>query len=316
MHPLRSQGRAVLAVNARPLRGVHGVHRCSAASGSDDPRVLYPLLAAGHGHRHRRRAARRRRVGRHDRRRVVPLGGRLVGRDVGVPHRRGQRPAAVRRPLLVGRRRRAHRRWASRTFALTRATMDDGDATLAHSGGALGPAPRRRDAAPLPGRDAGEARPYTRDGLRRRHRPRRGGRARDAGDAVALARAAHRRGRRRRRAARRGGGEPAHLPEHHQSEHTRGWLSATLGGSILGGGLAWWLTRDSAPKLSWLPPGYPTVGVIGESASPARQPTDLRRRLGRHRCDDVSRSTLPDPHVLPRLGRWSTRSSTEASAGA
>ncbi len=33
-------------------------------------------------------------------------------------------------------------------------------------------------------------------------------------------------------------------------EDTRGWLSATIGGSLAGGALAWYLTRDSTPKLS------------------------------------------------------------------
>jgi hypothetical protein len=51
-------------------------------------------------------------------------------------------------------------------------------------------------------------------------------------------------------------------------EDTRGWLSATIGGSVLGGALAWYLTRDSVPKVA-LPPGLPTAGVIGTSASPS-----------------------------------------------
>ncbi len=51
-------------------------------------------------------------------------------------------------------------------------------------------------------------------------------------------------------------------------EDTRGWLSATIGGSVLGGALAWYLTRDSAPKVAWLPPGLPMAGVIGTSVSP------------------------------------------------
>jgi len=52
-------------------------------------------------------------------------------------------------------------------------------------------------------------------------------------------------------------------------EDTRGWLSATIGGSVLGGALAWYLTRDSAPRLGWLPPGLPTAGILGASVTPS-----------------------------------------------
>jgi hypothetical protein len=54
--------------------------------------------------------------------------------------------------------------------------------------------------------------------------------------------------------------------------NTRAWLSTTLGGAILGGGLAWWLTRDSAPSshalLRW---GTPSAGVI--ATTPTRTGT-------------------------------------------
>src|SRR5258708_39064903 len=48
MPPLRSQGRAILAVNAG-LFGAFASFGLEKASGSDDPRVLYPLLALGTG---------------------------------------------------------------------------------------------------------------------------------------------------------------------------------------------------------------------------------------------------------------------------
>jgi hypothetical protein len=53
---------------------------------------------------------------------------------------------------------------------------------------------------------------------------------------------------------------------------TRGWLSATLGGSIVGGGLAWWLTRNvdrqGRPSTTGLSlPGMPSAGVIGSSVT-------------------------------------------------
>jgi hypothetical protein len=50
--------------------------------------------------------------------------------------------------------------------------------------------------------------------------------------------------------------------------HTRAWFSATLAGTVLGGGLAWWLTRDmsSKPKPASLP--VPMAGVLGTSITP------------------------------------------------
>jgi hypothetical protein len=48
MSPLRSPGRAVLAVNGA-LFGAYAAFSVQRASGSDDPRVLYPLLALGTG---------------------------------------------------------------------------------------------------------------------------------------------------------------------------------------------------------------------------------------------------------------------------
>ena len=87
----------------RALRGVRGLQPAALERLRRSARPLSPARP-GHRRRHRRRAARRRRVEHLDRRRVVSLGRRLVGRHVGVPPRRGQRPAAVRRPLRVGRR--------------------------------------------------------------------------------------------------------------------------------------------------------------------------------------------------------------------
>jgi hypothetical protein len=52
--------------------------------------------------------------------------------------------------------------------------------------------------------------------------------------------------------------------------HTRGWLSATIAGSVIGGALTWWLTRDSSPnKPASSVPGAPVAGVLGMSESPS-----------------------------------------------
>src|SRR6185436_19353304 len=48
MTPLRSQGRAVLAANAA-LFGAFMAFSVQRASGSEDPRLLYPLLTLGTG---------------------------------------------------------------------------------------------------------------------------------------------------------------------------------------------------------------------------------------------------------------------------
>jgi hypothetical protein len=54
--------------------------------------------------------------------------------------------------------------------------------------------------------------------------------------------------------------------------NTRAWLSTTVGGALVGGGLAWWFTRDMAPSshalLQW---GTPSAGVI--ATTPTRTGT-------------------------------------------
>src|SRR5690606_16407660 len=52
---------------------------------------------------------------------------------------------------------------------------------------------------------------------------------------------------------------------------TRGFLAATVGGTLVGGGIAWWLTRDRPgappPAASAAARVVPTAGVIGASAT-------------------------------------------------
>jgi len=136
MTPLRSQGRAVLAVNGA-LFGAYVAYSVQRASGDDDPRVLYPLLALGTG---------------------VGIGGALLvseewdvstgdawflaagawwGAASGLLLANGSdvTPFTDRYTWgagggLIG--------LTLATVALTHGKADEGDAVLAHSGGALG----------------------------------------------------------------------------------------------------------------------------------------------------------------------------------
>src|SRR6185436_7823246 len=136
MPPLRSQGRAVLAVNGA-LFGAFVAYSVQRASGNDDPRVLYPLLALGTG---------------------VGIGTSLlaseewnIGTDeawflaggawwgaaagIGIANGRHVSPLTDRYAWGVGG---GAIGLGLATFALTRSNIDEGDAVLLHSGGALG----------------------------------------------------------------------------------------------------------------------------------------------------------------------------------
>ena len=265
MHPTRSQGRAVFAVNAA-LFGGFTAFSLQRSSGSDDPRVLYPLLALGTG---------------------IGIGAALLvsdewnitngdawflsagawwgatsafliaaGNDL-QPF--GDRYAWGVGGGLIG--------VSLATFALTQSTMDEGDAMLAHSGGALGMLLGGATQLLYEGKTPAEGTPNRGMGY---------------GTAAGLLAAGALATRVSTSPSRvllvdvgvGGGallGAAAASPLIFQNvtkEDTRGWLSATIGGSVLGGALAWYLTRDSAPRLGWLPPGLPTAGILGASASP------------------------------------------------
>jgi len=155
------------------------------------------------------------------------------------------------------------------TLAVTQSTMDDGDATLVHSGGALGLAFGAATQYLYEGSTGGT--PYTGMGY---------------GSAIGLAGAGFLATQVTLSPSRMllidlgaGGGAligaaaGSPLVFNNQTEgNTRAWLSITAGGALLGGGLAWWLTRDSSPAshalLQW---GTPTAGVI--ATTPTRTGT-------------------------------------------
>jgi hypothetical protein len=264
----RSQGRAVLAVNAA-LFGAFTAFSMQRATGSEDPRVLYPLLAVGTG---------------------IGIGGSLLvadewdvttgdawflaaggwwGATAAFLAAQGQnvQPLSDRYNLgvgggLVG--------VGLATFALTRTTMDDGDATLAHSGGVLGlllggaTESLVRGTADFPS--------YTGMGY---------------GTAIGLLAAGALATQITVSPSRvllidlgAGGGAvlgaAASSPllfqniQHPSESNLRGSLTATIAGSIVGGAVAWWLTRDALPVqrgAHLVLPGLPSAGIIGESAT-------------------------------------------------
>ncbi len=266
--PPRSQGRAVLAVNAA-LFGAFTAYSMQKASGSDDPRVLYPLLALGTG---------------------IGIGGSLLVADewdmttgdawflaaggwwsaasaLLITAGLDLQPVSDRYAWGVGG---GLIGLGLATFALTRSQMDDGDATLAHSGGALGLLfggatefiwRGRTDVTPYTGMGFGAGAGLLAAGLLATQvtvSPSRvllvdlgaGGGAL-VGTAVT---------------------SPLlfqNLTDPTQA-NIRGSLSATLGGAVVGGAIAWWLSRDApATKKGSRLVGLPSVGIIGSSATRA-----------------------------------------------
>ncbi|MEZ4309638.1 MAG: hypothetical protein R3F14_16505 [Polyangiaceae bacterium] len=287
----RSEGRTVLAVNATVFGGMMGFS-VERASGSDDPRLLYPLLAVGAG---------------------VGLGASLLVAsewDVGTGDAwflssGGVWPTAAAHLIYEGRFGDASghpgpegERWAfgvvGGTAGLTLATlslalgdMESGGAVLAHSGGALGLA--------LGGLTewfaVGDTRNVPFAGM-------------GYGAAIGWLAAAGAATTRFRFAPVRvlsidlgavlGGLAGAALAsplvfEAPNSTETRGWLGAIGGGALLGAGVAFWLTRapssaspgsragEARTSLRIAPgtaisPELPDIGILGDSASLAPRP--------------------------------------------
>jgi hypothetical protein len=275
MSPLRSQGRAVLAVNSG-LFGGFAAYSLQRASGSDDPRVLYPLLALGT---------------------AVGVGAALLAADewnvtpgdawvlsaggwwgagagflISAGH--GLQPADDRFAWgagggLIGT--------GLATFALTRTSMDEGDAMLTHSGGALGLVLGGAVQLLLQGQTLTYVRPYLGAGY---------------GTAVGVVAAGVLATQVTVSPSRvllidLGVGSGALLGAALGSPlifkdlaeaRTRAWFAASIGGSVVGGVAAWWLTRESAAaaaakKVAWRY-GSPNAGVLGASETP-RGPTPI-----------------------------------------
>jgi hypothetical protein len=262
MPPLRSQGRAVLAVNSG-LFGAFAAFGLEKASGSDDPRVLYPLLALGTG---------------------IGVGASLLVADewdvttgeagflaagawwgaasaLLVTVGRGLEPIDDRYTYGVGG---GLIGLGAATFALTQRKIDEGGAALTHSGAAFGLLAGGAVEMFYEGKTT-NIEPYTGMGWGA------GIGLLASGTLASLVTVSQSRvlmvdvglG---------GGaliGAAAASPllfEHPTAESQRGWLAVTVAGSLAGGATAWWLTRDgSSPKLaSWIR-GLPSAGIIGST---------------------------------------------------
>ena len=262
MGPSRSPGRAVLAANAA-LFGAFMAFSVQRASGSEDPRLLYPLLTLGTG------------IGIGSALLVAEewnvstgdawtlAGGAWWGTAAGIfiANGRNVEPLTDRYTWglgggLVG--------LGLATFSLTRSKADEGDAALVNSGaglglglGALADYFYRGDVERTPNTGAGYGAALglvTGGTLAKVVRvPASRVLLIDLGAGVGAAAGA-------------AAGSPLVFENVTQAK-TRGFVAATFTGTVIGGAAAWWFTRDRTPAP---PPKtalriVPYGGTIGES---------------------------------------------------
>ncbi len=263
MSGLRSQGRAVLAANAA-LFGAFTAYSVQRASGSEDPRLLYPLLTLGTG---------------------IGLGGALLvaeewnigtgdawtlagsawwGSSAGILIANGQhvRPLTDRYAWGVGG---GLIGLSLATFSLTRGHADEGDAVLVNSGAALGLGLGALSDFFYEG-DIERRTPYTGAGIGSAVGLLAGGTLAtftrvspsrvlliDLGAGVGAA-----------------AGAALASPlvfEDITPDKTRGFVAATAAGTVIGAGIAWLVTRDRTPAPSNAEGNRiaPFGGVVGAS---------------------------------------------------
>lgn len=265
MSPTHSPGRAVLAVNGAAF-GAFVAYSIQRASGNDDPRVLYPLLALGTG---------------------IGIGSTLLASEewdvstgdawflsagawwstaagLFIANGRHVQPLTDRYAWGVGA---GLTGLGLATFALTRTKMNEGDAVLAHSGGGLGMSLGGLTELAYRGRTTGVT-PYTGMGY---------GAAIGLVGAGALATFIDVSPSRVLLIDMGAGlgalaGAAAASPlvfEKVTEGDSRGFVAATAGGAVAGGVLVWFLTRNApVSKTTTWNYGTPVAGVIGSSATP------------------------------------------------
>jgi hypothetical protein len=263
MSGLHSQGRAVLAANAA-LFGAFTAYSVQRASGSEDPRLLYPLLTLGTG---------------------IGLGGALLvaeewnigtgdawtlagaawwGTASGVLLANGRhiQPLTDRYAWGVGG---GLIGLSLATFSLTRGKADEGDAVLVNSGAAVGLGLGALGDFFYAG-DIEKRTPYTGAGI---------GAAAGlivGGTMATFVQVSPSRVLLVDLGAGLGAATGAALAsplvfEDVTEEKTRGFVAATAGGTLVGGTVAWLLTRErKAPPPNALAPHFiPFGGIIGGS---------------------------------------------------
>ena len=260
MAPMRSPGRAVLATNAA-LFGGFMAFSVQRASGSDDPRLLYPLLTLGTG------------LGLGTALLVAEewnvstgdawtlAGGAWWGAAAGILIANGRhvQPLADRYAWGVGG---GLAGLGLATFSLTRHKADEGDAFLVHSGAGLGLG--LGALADWFYRGDLEKTPYTGTGY---------GSAVGLAIGGTLATFAHVSpsrvllvdlGAGLGAAAGAAIGSPL-VFENVTPEKTRGFVASTFAGTLVGGAAAWWFTRDrKLPTPSRAVHFVPYGGAMGQ----------------------------------------------------